>query len=341
MPGTNLLAITLLLTGNLFASDLEDGIAAFNAGRYSTALTLLGHAADQGGGRSARVFVALTQAAMKNCKSALPALLPEARAAADELDLLAGLAAARCQSTSGDTSAALVTLDGLKAHFAKNADVLYLAAEIEMTAFNNTTLAMFQDAPSSYRTHQLSAEILEIQGRFGDAVSEYQKAIEGNVTAPDLHYRLGRAILLRSHSPEALAEATAAFTAELQLSPEDSGCYFQLAQVGEVQGRASEAISKYEKALQLSPEFATAMVALAKLYLRQNDSARALPLLEKAVDLQPDNEAAHYALLTAYRNTGKMKLVKEQKDILDRLQKPPDSAFSDFLKKLGDPAPQP
>ncbi len=337
----SLFASVLFLSSNLVAGNLEDGIVAFNEGRYSTAFTLLRKAVDGGGGRPAHVFLALTQAATNDCKTALPSLLPEAHAANDQLGLLAGLAAARCQSAEGDATSALVTLDALRQHFAKDADVLYLSAEIEMTAFNNTTLAMFRDAPSSYRTHQLSAEILEIQGRFADAASEYRKAIVLNPKAPDLHYRLGRAILLGSHSPEALNQAAGAFTAELQLNPEDSSCYFQLAQVAEVQGHSGEAIAQYEKALQLSPAFAHAMIGLAKIYLQQNETARALPLLEKAATLQPDNEAAHYALLSAYRNSGKMEQAKEQKAILDRLQKPPDSEFSDFLKKLGDKPPQP
>ncbi len=333
-------AALLLFASNLIAGSLEDGIVAFNEGRYSTALSLLRRAVDEGRGRPAHIFLALTEAATNDCKSALPSLLPEARNATDQLSLLAGLAAARCQSADGDATSALATLDALKQHFAKNADVLYLSAEIEMTAFNNTTLAMFKDVPSSYRTHQLSAEILEVQGRFADAVSEYRKAIVLNPKAPDLHYRMGRAILLGSHSPEALSQAAGAFTAELQLNPEDSGCYFQLAQVAEVQGHGGDAIAQYEKALQLSPAFVNAMIGLAKIYLQQNETARALPLLEKAATLQPDNEAAHYALLKAYRNSGNMEQAKEQKAILDRLEKPPDSEFSDFLKKLGDKAPQ-
>ena len=84
-----------------------------------------------------------------------------------------------------------------------------------------------------------------------------------------------------------------------------------------------------------------AMVALAKIDMQRNESAPALELLEKATAIEPDNEAAHYALLTAYRNTGKLEQAKKQKAILDRLQKPPETQFSDFLKKLDDKTPQP
>jgi hypothetical protein len=57
--------------------------------------------------------------------------------------------------------------------------------------------------------------------------------------------------------------------------------------------------------------------------------------------LQPANESAHYALLTAYRNAGEMEKAAAEKTILDRLQKPADGEFSDFLKKLGEKPAKP
>lgn len=336
-----LIAIAPGFAGDLFAGDLEDGIAAYNGGRYSVAIPLLRRASEATGDPRAGVFLALSSAAANDCAAALPALVSAATHGVEETSLLAGLAAARCQNSAGDAALALSTLASLRQRFPKNADVLYLMAETEMSAFNRTTFSMFQEAPASYRTHQLSAEILEIQERYDDAVSEYKKAIQQNPNAPDLHYRLGRAILLRSHSPDALTEAQAAFTAELKLSPEDSASFFQLGLIAQAEGRTADAALQFEQALHYAPEFASAMIALAKTYSQQNQPARAIALLRKATALQPDNESAHYALLTAYRNAGKLEEAKQEKAILDRLQKPPASEFSDFLKKLGEKPPQP
>ena len=77
------------------------------------------------------------------------------------------------------------------------------------------------------------------------------------------------------------------------------------------------------------------MIALGKM----EPPDKAIPLLTKAVELQPANETAHYALLTAYRNAGQLDKAKAEKAILDKLQKPPDGEFSDFLKKLGEKPP--
>jgi tetratricopeptide (TPR) repeat protein len=242
---------------------------------------------------------------------------------------------ARCYAVA-EPAQALTTAERLKARFPKDADVLYVAAETEMKAFNDTTFTMFQNTPASYRVHELSAKIFEVQNRFTDAISEYKKAIELAPDAPDLHFLLGRAILLSGHSEENLKGAAEAFTAELKLSPEDSSCEYQLAQIASVQGAQASAEQHLQRALQISPDFVSAMVALANAYNHERQYNRAIPLLLHATKLQPRNEAAHYALLAAYRNSGNMEKARQEKSILDGLQKPPDGEFADFLKKLGE-----
>ena len=311
------------------ASSREEGIAAFEAGRYSIALAKLKEAVQDSHDTRARLFLALTQAAMGDCQSALPNLPAS--------DRLAGLAAAKCYAAIGDEGKAFTTLEDLHKRFPNDADVLYLRAKLHMKAFNDATLAMFQGAPASYRVHELSAEVLEVQNRYAEAAAEYRKAIELNPIAPDLHYRLGRAILLESHNPDALERAAAEFRAELKLSPEDAACEFQLGQIAQVAGKQAEAKPHFERAVALSPGFVQALIALAKL----EPPDKAIPLLKKTVDLQPSNEAAHYALLTAYRNSGDMEKAAAEKAILDKLQKPAGGEFSEFLKKLGEKPTKP
>ena len=305
----------------------DDGIAAFNEGRYSVALAKLTEAAKDPNDKQAHLFLALAQAATGDCATALPAL---SGMAAEER--LAGLAAVKCYSAAGSEPKAFELLDQMAARWPNDADVLYLKAKLHMKAFNDTTLAMFQRTPASYRVHQLSAEIFEVQSRYDEAMAEYRKAIEMNPQAPDLHFRLGRAILLAGHNPDSLAKAAAAFQDELKLNPEDGACEFQLGQIAQVEGKKAEAKAHFEKALALSPQFVQALIALGKM----ETPSKAIALLTKAVELQPANETAHYALMTAYRDAGQMDKAKAEKAILDKLQKPPEGEFSDFLKKLGE-----
>jgi tetratricopeptide (TPR) repeat protein len=247
----------------------------------------------------------------------------------------------KCYASSGDTAHEFALLQHLQQQFPNSADVLYLTAKEHMKAFNDTTFAMFQRTPSSYRVHELSADIFEVQNRFDEAIAEYRKAIELNPAAPDLHFQLGRALLLQSHSPEALEQASAEFQSELKLNPEDASCNFQLGQIAQVQTKSAEARTYFERALNLSPNFVQAMLALGKIESASKNYPRAIELLTKATHLEPENEAAHYALLTAYRDSGQMDKAKAEKATLDKLQKPQDGEFSNFLKKLGEkPAQQ-
>ncbi len=170
-------------------------------------------------------------------------------------------------------------LEHLEQRFPKDPDVLYTSAKLHMKAFNDATYAMFERAPASYRVHELSAEIFEVENRYADAMAEYRKAIELNSSAPELHFRLGRAMLLQSHNPEVLDQAAAEFRAELKLSPEDSACEFQLGQIALVKGDTSEAKSHFERAVSLSPNFVQALICArqalfsgAKLHRSDNAS---------------------------------------------------------------------
>lgn len=339
MQGIRRVLCALMATGALASTLTEQGIANFKDGRYLEAKAKLVEAAKDPRDVEARAFLALTQAALGECEAALPGLI-SINPAKEELYRLTHLAALKCYSNAGENAKTFALLDELERKFPNDPDVLYLSAKLHMKAFNDATFAMFQRTPASYRVHELSAEIFEVQNRYSDAIGEYRKAIELNPKAPDLHYRLGRAILLESHNPDALNQATEQFQSELKLNPEDGACDFQLGQIAEVQGNRAEAEKYFKKAIDLSPNFTQALIALGKLHTQAKEYPEAIALLSRAVQLQPVNETAHYALLTAYRDSGQMDKAKEEKATLDRLQKPPEGEFSDFLKRLGEKQPE-
>src|SRR5581483_4262828 len=304
MPATRALVCIVCCAAALSASSVrDDGIAAFHDGRYSVAFEKLKQAIQKDpADLQARVFLALTEAARNDCKSALAGFSSLGELADNTLARLAGIAAARCLQTTGNNSAAFVLLHKLAQRFPKDADVLYILAKFHMRAFTDTTMAMFQHTPASYRVHQLSAEIFEVQGRYDEAISEYRRAISLNPAAPTIHFRLGRALLMSAHDPKVLDQARAEFTAELKLSPEDAACEFQLGQIDQIQNRQDGARRHFERAAALSPDFPEALVALGRVHLQEKRYQEAIPLLERAVKLQSANEAAHYALMMAYRN---------------------------------------
>jgi len=320
------ISILLLLVATAAADDaLNRGVEAFHAGRYAEARTYLEQSKDA----QAPVFLALVQAATGGCKAAAPRLAEAfAHEAEPALRKLAGEALVSCVESN------------LKADYPGDADVLYQAARSHLRAWNDVVYQMFQKTPGSYRVNQISGEILEIQGKYREAAAEYRKAIEKNPRALDLHFRLGRAILIDSQGPEALADALREFEAELALNRGDAAAEYEVGQILTAQGKRDAAVGRFEHALELRPDFIEAMVAVGRARLEDKRYADAIALLKRAIGLEPRNETAHYSLMMAYRNSGDLDAAKREKAVLDELQKPPEGEFTDFLKKLGEKPPK-
>jgi tetratricopeptide (TPR) repeat protein len=342
MPVTRLLA-ALILVFPLCADDsiTAQGIAAFQQGRYAEAGKLLEDAVRRDpADEHARAFLALARAAGGHCPEATTELTDRFQRSADaDLARLSGLALVQCMSAGGDADKALAVAAQLEAKYPDDADVLYQAARLHMRAFNEVTRRMFEKTPASYRVNQLSAEIFETQNRFTEASAEYRKAIAKNPQALNLHFRLGRSILLESHDPQALALAQKEFESELTLNPGDAAAEYQIGQILNTTGKSAEALTHFEKALDLSPDFVEAALAVGKIRIQAKEYSVAIPLLEHVVAVQPKNEGGHYNLMLAYRNSGRADKAREEQQVLEKLQRPPEGEFTDFLKKLGEKTP--
>jgi tetratricopeptide (TPR) repeat protein len=337
----SLLLLPFLAAAQTAESTLDQGIEAFHKGQYEAAQklfdqTLKASPADA----RAITFFAITRAALGDCNRTVDELKLQAGRNSDpDLRRLAGLAFIQCLLPHNEFAEIMPVLGQLQKAFPQDADVIYESAKVYNKAWNYSIYDLFQKAPGSYRVDQLSAEVFETQGRYAEAAAEYQKAIDKNPTALNLHYRLGRAILLQAHDPATLEKAREQFEAELKLNSSDAVAEYQLAQIYQNEQKNPEAAEHFQKALDLAPNFAEALVALGKMRIEGKQHAEAVALLERAVKVQPAMEAAHYNLMIAYRDSGKNKEAQREKKELDKLQRPPEGEFSDFLKKLGDKAP--
>ena len=343
MPGIRRYRLAfLVIAGTAFAQDpIARGIDEFRQGKYEAARTTLEQAlAQKPGDAHARTFLALARAATGGCDTAGNELANIFAKGTDaDLRRLAGLALAQCDLSRGRLDAALPIVTELKKQFPSDADVLYEAARLYMKAWNDAVFQMFQKTPDSYRVNQVSAEIFEVQDRYADAIGEYRKAIGKNPAALNLHFRLARALLMQSHTPEALSEARKEFEAELKLNPSDAVAEYEIGQILLAENQQPEAGARFERALTLAPDFAEALVAVARMRSDARRYGDAISLLERAVRLQPENESAHYNLMLAYRNAGRTADALREKAAIDKLQRPPAGEFTEFLKKLGEKAP--
>ncbi|MGH9646787.1 MAG: tetratricopeptide repeat protein, partial [Bryobacteraceae bacterium] len=277
----------------------------------------------------AHTWMALTQAATGGCAEAASQLATAFSHAPDpDLRKLTGEALMSCIEST------------LKTEYPADPDVLYQSAQAHWKAWNDAVYQMFQKTPASYRVNQISAGILEVQGKYPEAISEYRKAIEKNPRALDLHFRLGRVLLMNSQGPEALEAARREFEAELALNAEDAAAEYEVGQILIAQEKHDAGIRRIERALTLRPDFLEALLAMAKFRLDARNYPDAIALLKRALTIQPRNEPGHYNLMLAYRNSGDLENAKREKQTLDSLQKPPEGEFTEFLKKLGEKTPK-
>jgi tetratricopeptide (TPR) repeat protein len=328
---TGVLIIFWFGSALLFSQTVADGIAAFNRGDYKAARVSLERVQSDPRGR---LFLALTRAAMGECDGAIPELAKGFSSGDNRR--LAGLALAQCHISAKRFAEAAPIITQLEKEFPADPDVLYVSANFHMKSWNDAIYRLYQKAPSSYRVDQLSAEVFETQGKYTEAVAEYRKAISKNPRAINLHYSLGRALLQQSHDPAALGQARKEFEAELALNPSDAVAEYQVAQILIAEQKKSEAAAHFEKAMELRPDFPEALIAVAKLRADAKRYPEAVALLERAVKLQPRNETARYNLMMVYRSAGRAADAQREKAELDKLQKPPEGEFTDFLKRLGD-----
>ncbi len=334
-PATSLVVLLLLAQ----ADPAAKGIAEFNRGEYAAAKRdLQPYAKDP----RAVVFLALTQAATGACDAAIPELerlYVGANAAKPDPNLhrLAGLALAQCFVAQKRFDAAQPVIAAMERQFPSDADVLYVSANFHMKAWNDAIYRMYQKAPASYRVNQLSAEVFETQGKYQEAIGEYQKAIGRNPAAINLHYRLGRAMILQSsNNPATLELARKEFVAELALNPSDAAAEYQVGQILTLQQKNAEAGPHFDRAIELRPDFPEALIAAGKLRSQAKRYSEAAQLFERAVKLQPRSEGAHYNLMMAYRNDGRTADAEREKAEIEKLQRPPEGEFTDFLKRLGE-----
>lgn len=329
MRGTSLFLITMV---TMMAQDATSrAVALFDKGQYGEAREVLVKSGSQEG--AAVTMLAVTNAALGKCDEALPVLRASHE---NRLERMVLLARVQCELALQRWEDAVATASLLRQKLGDDPDAMYWSARVEMRAFDATVQRLYEKAPDSYRVNQLSAEILEVQGKLTDAVLEYRKAIAKRPNALNLHYRLGRALLLSGTGAASLSEAKKEFAAELALNPEDAVAEYQLGALASAEGDAAESAKRWQRALELRPDFAEALVALGKVKVATKDYGSAITLLERAVALQPKSEPAHYNLMLAYRNAGDLAKAKQQMDALNQLRKPPQGEFNEFLKKLGE-----
>lgn len=222
--------------------------------------------------------------------------------------------------TQQDAKAVEVALE-LNRLYPKDPEILYHSGKL----FGNyafLTMKQLSDvAPDSSWWHQASAEVHESQGEYDISIDEYQKVLALDPQRPGIHFRIGRAMLLRapqSQDPKkGTAEALNEFEQELRIDPTNANALYELGEQHRKDGDLEAAQKYLEAGVQYYPDFEQAQIALGRTLLALGKPGLALPHLQKAVTLNPDDEVTYYVLARVYLALGRS---KDQQEAMARFQ---------------------
>jgi tetratricopeptide (TPR) repeat protein len=210
-------------------------------------------------------------------------------------------------------------VQGLLRDYPDDPDVLYIASRLFYQLSSRSVAHLIDVAPNSVRVRQLMAELLEASKQYAVAADQYRKAISLDPTAPGLHYRLGRMLILSSNDPAVWEEARQAFEEELKIDPTYARCYVELAEMQRKQGRLDEAEKLFARGLSINADLPEAQVGLGRILVKRGRLTDALAHFQEAVRLAPTSDVAQFELSLLYARLGRPEEAATAKALYEKL----------------------
>ncbi|HEX6494399.1 MAG TPA: tetratricopeptide repeat protein [Acidobacteriaceae bacterium] len=242
-------------------------------------------------------------------REAVPGLEKGFHQTADkELRRMCGLRLERAYtSLHSDTKAVQTALD-LRQLYPDDPEVLYYSSKVFGNSAFLTAQKLFEVAPQSMWGLMAAGEAHESQGDTDAAVRDYEAVLKKDPARPNVHFRIGRTLLVRAEGKSDEADVMRAadeFRAELGIDPANANAAYELGELYRKQGDAAAGRKYFEQAVASYPSFEEAHVGLAATLVTLSELAPAQEHLQKAVELNPEDSVAWYRLAQVDRKLGK------------------------------------
>ena len=221
----------------------------------------------------------------------------------------------RCRMEQGELKLARDQLRGLRKRFPDWPMPYYLLGKVYAKLSLATQRRMVELNPDGYRTHLLSAAVLEARDRDDEAIQAYRAALKAEPDVPGVHYQLGMALTRTMRLDEAVSE----FQKELEVDPYHVLAQIRLGEIYVYRREHEKAIPGLRAALELDSNSAAAHAALGRAYLLARRVDEAAEMLERSVKLDPDDKQTRYQLSIAYRRQGRREEADREFAIFTRL----------------------
>jgi tetratricopeptide (TPR) repeat protein len=242
-----------------------------------------------------------------HCAEALP-LLKRAysQAAGKSSKRDTGLAGVRCGLFANQPDATVDFLRSLNRDFPHDPEILYVSVHAYSDLSTRAAQELARNAPNSSSARELSAESLELQGKWDEAAKQYQEILKQNPDLPGIHFRIGRLLLSKPNPPpDAAEQARKEFEAELKIDPANPEAEYVLGELARQAQQWDLAVEHFSRASKLDAGFGDAFLGLGQALIASRKFSEAISPLEMAAKLEPANPGAHYNLATAYSRTGR------------------------------------
>jgi tetratricopeptide (TPR) repeat protein len=220
-----------------------------------------------------------------------------------KLRRLTGLQLLRSYTSLGQRDKAVQVALGLSHLYPDDPEILYDTGHFFGSLAYSSMKRLEAVAPQSIWVLEASGEKYEAQGAYEAAIVQYRKVIALDPARPDIHFRLGHALLGTAGARDQFAEALGEFQKEYDLSSSSSAAY-EIGEIYRKKGQSEKARQYFAIAIKDQPDFEEAQVGLARALLQLDQPSQALPHLQQALKVNPDNDVSHYQLARVYSALG-------------------------------------
>ena len=264
---------------------------------------------------------ALSLAEQGHCRESVPALKRAlgSQIASDTKKEI-GVAGVRCSLAMDDRDSTVDFIRFLHKQFPQDPDVLFVVTHAYSDLSTRTAQDLGRTAPDSLAAHKLTAEALEMQGKWEPAQAEYEWMLKKDPNAPGIHFLYARLLLSRPDAgSDAIERAKQELLKELQLDPNNAGAIYILGELDRRDQKWDEAISRYHQALKVDPNLAEAYLGLGYCLVNQKKYEDAISPLRAAERFMPENPEVHNSLGTALQRSGHKEEAQKEFAIHERL----------------------
>ncbi|HZU10268.1 MAG TPA: tetratricopeptide repeat protein [Pseudacidobacterium sp.] len=293
------------------------GVVYFKEGKFDRAVTELRRAQQlKPSLPQVEALLAMSLSEQGEFQQALPELDKCFHKTADpQLRKMCGLRLERAYVSLHDDTKAVETALALQQAYSEDPEVLYYSSKVFGNEAFLAAQKLFQTSPDSVWGLMAAGEAHESQGDIEEAIRYYREVLNLDPAKPNIHFRIGRALL--KVGPQHSAEAAAEFQQELQMDPANANAAYELAEIYREQGEEEQARKYFQQALDHWPDFEEAHVGLAATVMQRNPEV-AQQHLRKAIALDPSDSVAWYRLAQVERALGHS---EEQKYALAKFTK--------------------